>query len=76
METFKNWLYCELVSEGSIDEDTSLDELTEDFLITETDVDSYDIAAYKQQYADECERRNVTPVWDVMEMQFLYSSLQ
>lgn len=64
--SFKEWLYDQLVNDSCIDEEeVSIDEISEDFLISCTDVDTYDIENYKSQFKEHCTFVGVNPIWDV-----------
>lgn len=63
--SFKEWLYDQLVTDGIIDDSTELEELTESMLFEDTEVDSYDIENYKEQFLEHCSAIGASPVWDV-----------
>ena len=66
--SFKEWLYGELVNDGIIDEsEVDVDDITEEYLITSTDVEEADIENYKNQFKDYCKDVGATPDWDVDE---------
>jgi hypothetical protein len=65
--SFKEWLYTELINDGIIDEDTDLEDITEQMLLEDTEVDTADIENYREQFRDHCNGIGEEPVWDVEE---------
>ena len=62
--SFKEWLYDELLTAGTIDEDFDED-FTFDQLNSETDLTEDEYEQYKHEFEEHCEMISQTPIWDV-----------
>lgn len=66
--SFKEYLYAQLVADGVIDEDeTSIDDLSVDMLVSETDLYEDDIESYKNDFREYCDNTDQEPDWDLPE---------
>lgn len=66
--SFLNWLYDELVNDEIIDPaEVDIDELSKEFLLTETECTEEDYQNYKDQFIQNCESVSESPEWDVEE---------
>lgn len=66
--SFLNWLYDELVNDEIIDPaEVDIDELSKEFLLTETECTEEDYQNYKDQFTQNCESVSESPEWDVEE---------
>lgn len=64
--SYKEWLFDELCNDGVIsEEEVDMEEVTENFLLETTELDTYDLANYREQFENHCKNCGVTPVWDV-----------
>jgi hypothetical protein len=64
--SFREWLYDQLLADDLIDEDMyTADDINEDMMLTETDLESYDIDIYRDQFEEHCKSVGVEPEWDV-----------
>ena len=67
--SYKEWLYDELCNDGIIvAEEVEMDEISDSFLLETTELDVYDLENYREQFKEHCSRNNVTPAWDVEEI--------
>lgn len=66
--SFLNWLYDELVNDEIVDPtEVDIDELSKEFLLTETECTEEDYQNYKDQFTQHCESVSESPEWDVEE---------
>lgn len=66
--SFLNWLYDELVNDEIIDPtEVDIDELSKEFLLTETECTEEDYQNYKDQFTQHFESVSESPEWDVEE---------
>lgn len=66
--SFLNWLYDELVNDEIIaPAEVDIDELSKEFLLTETECTEEDYQNYKDQFTQHCEAVSESPEWDVEE---------
>jgi len=64
--SFKEWLYDQLCNDGVIDEyEVDADDVTEEMLLTSTDVEEEDYHNYKEQFVEHCRALGVSAIWDV-----------
>lgn len=65
--SFTEWLYAELLGEGVIDEETGLEELSTEVLLSDTDLEEADIENYRAQFKEHCESINLIADFDLDE---------
>lgn len=66
MESFKEWLYAQLVGDEIIGEDDyDMDELDELTLLSETDLEQDDLENYKAEFEQHCASIGSQPDWDL-----------
>lgn len=66
--SYKEWLHAELIGDDEISEETDVDEISRDFLLTQTDVDESDLEDYHGQFINACEINGWEPVEDLPEV--------
>ena len=68
MENYSEWLYLQLDNDGIIDtSETSIDEITDQFLLECTDLEVCDLDNYRSQFEEHCQHLGVKPNFDVPE---------
>lgn len=66
--SFLNWLWDELVNDEIVDPtEVDIDEVSKEFLLTETECTEEDYENYKSQFSQYCATANERPEWDVEE---------
>jgi len=65
--SFREWLYDTLISLEVITEDdfSSCEEMTEELLLNTTEVESWDLDEYKNQFELHCNKQGITPDFDL-----------
>lgn len=65
--SFKEWLYDELLSQEFITEDDFEDaeSLTEEELLSSTELESWDLDELKNQFALHCRKNAIVPIMDL-----------
>ena len=66
--SFREWLYAQLVADEVIDnEETTIEDLSKDMLITETSLYEDDIKSYENDFREYCDNTDQEPDWDLPE---------
>lgn len=66
--SFREWLYAQLVADEVIDnEETTVEDLSKDMLITETSLYEDDIESYENDFREYCDNTDQEPDWDLPE---------
>ena len=67
--SFRAWLYAQSVPDDVIsEEDYCVDDLTEDAILTQTDLYEDDLESYRNDFREHCESEDMEPDWDLPEV--------